>query len=140
MLFISDAQDSPLWEPTVMWLLAEGFGYLFLRTVASRMAGNGTSSVPLPEAGQDTPASAWWRSYRVWADPLNAYQRMTGQAAAALAVGWGFGEEQVAAIHNAQGPDGDVGDEEPLLPASGNIIFFDRERSLRTVSREEPEV
>ena len=36
---------------------------LLLRTVTSRMAGNGTSSVPLPEAGQDTPASAWWRSF-----------------------------------------------------------------------------
>jgi hypothetical protein len=87
VLSIGDHQGSPQWELTMMWLLARSFGYTFLWTVAGRMVGNAALWVPLPDEDQDTPTSAWWRSFYEPAEPANAYKEMTNQAATALAVG-----------------------------------------------------
>jgi hypothetical protein len=137
ILLLDTLELSPPWELSVMWLLAEGFGVALVWSMVARMAGGDTVFRPLPETVLTNPVALWYQSFHWLPEASNAYIDLTLQMATALALAWGFGEEQAAAMHMAESPQDDVGDEEPLVHASGNISWLFRPRPLREKADED---
>lgn len=83
LLCLAPDQDSLLWEQTMTWELAHSFGYVFLRSVARRMARANTPETQPSTTDPCPPAAAWLQSFD-YGSRQPAYQRITEQAAVAL--------------------------------------------------------